>query len=338
MSVGGWTTNMRLRAGQDDRGKWRPDAGHTKQNWRVSLVLARILPKPFQAAHEAIFRRLADQAPAYHPVQYARPTAPHLLEVDLFDVHFGKLAWGRETGEDYDLKIAERIFGEAVEDILSRASGREIDRILLPIGNDFFNIDGISNTTTAGTPQDTDGRYQKIIEAGEMAVIQAVERLRMIAPVKVLYVPGNHDRISVWHLCRTLWARFHRCPEVSVDYEPSPRKYYMYHRTLIGFVHGNEEKLSSLPIIMATEVPALWAAAERREIHIGHWHQSRKTETTPVATHDGVKVRTLQSLSGRDAWHARRGYLGGTRAAEAFLFDSVTGDVTGIEVSLRRTG
>jgi hypothetical protein len=28
----------------------------------------------------------------------------------LTDAHFGKLAWGEETGSDYDLKIAEQMY------------------------------------------------------------------------------------------------------------------------------------------------------------------------------------------------------------------------------------
>lgn len=335
MEIGGWTTNMRLRAGQDADKRWRPDSGHTKQNWRISLKLARILPKSFRAAHEAIFERMKEYAPRYQPIRYVKPTTPHLLEVDLFDVHFGKLAWARETGEDYDLKIAERVFRDAVEEILSRAVGYEVERIILPVGNDFFHIDNPNNQTTNGTPQDQDGRYAKMIEVGELALIWAVEKLREVAPVDVLYVPGNHDRMSSLHAVRTLWAWFHNCPDVTVEMEPKTRKYVHYGKTLIGFTHGNEEKASSLPGIMATEEPHLWAASCYREWHRGHKHSAKRTETTPVETVDGVKIRDLQSLSGKDAWHARKGYGGGKRAAEAFLYCKRTGDTHSFDVSVR---
>jgi hypothetical protein len=42
----------------------------------------------------------------------------YLLEVALMDVHFGMLAWGKETGTDYDIDIAEELFLYAVQDLL----------------------------------------------------------------------------------------------------------------------------------------------------------------------------------------------------------------------------
>lgn len=33
-----------------------------------------------------------------------------------------------------------------------------------------------------------------------------------------------------------------------------------------------------------------------------------------------MTVRIIRSLSGTDAWHFRRGYVGGTRGAEAFIY------------------
>jgi hypothetical protein len=35
------------------------------------------------------------------------------------DVHFGMLAWGKETGTDYDIDIAEDLFLYAVQDLAS---------------------------------------------------------------------------------------------------------------------------------------------------------------------------------------------------------------------------
>ncbi len=32
-----------------------------------------------------------------------------MLEVDITDLHFGRLTWGKESGEDYDVKIAREM-------------------------------------------------------------------------------------------------------------------------------------------------------------------------------------------------------------------------------------
>jgi hypothetical protein len=332
---GGWSTPVKLRRGQDANGRWRADLGHVKQNWRVSLELARILPKPHQEALDAIYERIRQHSPSVPAIHRARPKTPHLLEVDLFDVHFGKLAWRAETGEDYDLKIAERIYRDAVEDLCSYAAGFEIDQIVLPVGQDLLHIDNLNNTTTAGTPQDVDGRLAKIVEVAEMSVIWAAEYLAKIAPLKVIWLPGNHDRLSSYMLVRTLAAWFRNSPGVEVDASPNVRKYHHYGVNLIGYTHGDRERPASLPLIMATEQPKAWSESLYREFHIGHRHISKRVQSTAVDTHDGVAVRTLQSLSGRDAWHHASGYVGGRRAAEAFLMARDKVMTANFQVSLR---
>ena len=294
----------------------------TTQQYRVKVFLRRILSRSLQAATDAVFEKLARHAPKYPtpPKVANHPGEPFLCVLGLFDVHFGKLAWGRETGEDYDLKTAESVFRNAVEDMLAESAGRPVTEFLLPIGNDFYHIDNSRNTTHAGTPQDTDGRYAKVIESGELAVIWAVERLMVLGPVRVVWVPGNHDPTTSYHLARTVAAWFRRCDRVSVDCSPSPRKYHRYGTTLLGMTHGNEERHTSLPALMATERPAEWAAAKCREWLLGHQHRSRQFGTRPVDTHDGVTVRVLPSLAGTDAWHHRKGYVSARHAAEVYWY------------------
>jgi hypothetical protein len=328
---------MRVRRGQDSQGRQLADSPHLKQLWRVKIRVKRVLAKPFQVAHEALFQRMKAFTPEHLPISRPRIKSPYLLEIDLFDVHFGKLAWKRESGQDQDLKIIERLFFDAFEDLLAEISGREIERILIPVGNDFFHIDGVTNQTTSGTPVDTDGRYAKIIEIGQMAMVYLIERAVKIASVEVKHIPGNHDRIASWHLCHYLQAWFRTCADVTIDTEPRPRKFVAYGRHLIGLTHGSEEKTTSLPAILMNEAKDLWAAADYGEWHLGHFHKKKQVETTTIDTHDGIKIRNLHALSAIDSWHYRKGYVGGRRAAEAFLFARDSGNTTNIEVELRRT-
>jgi hypothetical protein len=318
---GGWSTPIKLRQGQDANGRWRPDSGHVKQNWKVHLELARIMPKPYRDASDAIFTRIAEYAPAYPTIRRAKPDNPHLLELDLYDVHFGKLAWKAETGQDYDLRIASDVYRNAVHDLLAHASGFAIDRIVFTIGSDMFHIDSHNSTTTSGTYVDSDGRYSKIIETVEVGTVSVIEELLQVAPVKIIWIPGNHDKIAGQHLARTLAAWFRNCPEVDVDLSPKSRKYFEYGKNLLGYSHGHKEPHRSLPILMATEAPEAWARTTRRAWRIGHFHHSRRTETRSVADHDGVSVQILQSLSGKDAYHFEAGY-GGRQAAEAFVLSA----------------
>lgn len=319
-----WTVAMRVRRGQDPATKlFRPDQSIQTQQHGVRLSLERILPRHLNDATDAVFARLAKHAPKYPPPPKARGGSgePFLGVVGLFDAHFGKLCWGAETGAAYDLRIAERVYANAVEDMLAETAARPVAQWVLPIGNDFYHIDNSRNTTYAGTPQDVDGRYAKVIEAGEMAVVTAIEQLAATAPVRVVWVPGNHDPTTSYHLARTVAAWFRRCDRVAVDYSPSPRKYVAWHRVLLGLTHGNEEKKESLPSLMATEQPDAWAAAKAcREWLVGHDHRARQWVTKATDTYEGTVVRVLRAITGTDSWHHRKGFVGTTPAGEIYWY------------------
>lgn len=306
----------------DPKGKTASEKPTTVPVWWITLKLEAILPRHERDSLEGLFARLEKPRGAA-TVAAPRPVEPGstLCVMDLVDLHFGKLAWSQETGEDYDLKIAERVYLDAVADLLQRSKGHGIGEFLMPLGSDFLHIDNAGGTTTAGTPQDVDGRLAKILETAEMAVVRAVEMMLGRGDVTVRWVPGNHDRLLSYCLARTIAAYFRNRSGITVDVAPTHRKYHRFGRTLIGLTHGNEEKHANLPIIMATERPTDWAETTCREWHVGHEHRSRKLEHLSTDTHGGVPVRVLRSLSAVDAWHHRKGFVGTTRSAEAYLYD-----------------
>jgi len=287
--------------------------------WQVKVWLRRRLPKVLTDAFEILEKRLAGWAPKKYAVPAKSPADAIMVEVSLSDVHFGKLCWAEETGTSFDLKIARRIYENAVREILGLVRSQRIDKFLLPLGNDFFHFDNMMGATTAGTVVDSDGRYPKVIAAGTEAVIWAVDLMASIAPVEVMWVPGNHDYLASLHLCRELKAWYRGAKHVDVDVRPSPRKYFLYGQVLLGFTHGDSEKHSQLPSIMATEVREDWGATSHHEIHLGHRHLVQKRDFVSVDTHEGTVVRILPSLSGIDGWHHKHGYIG-RRAAEAYLW------------------
>lgn len=317
-------TNAKGESRQTEVLAWNPSASAQTQQYRVKLYLKRIVKKAIKEALDAVYERMKAHAPAYPKAdKAARPTGEGFLAVlGLVDAHLGKLCWAPETGDNYDLRIAEGVYRNAVDDLMAEAGGRAITQWVLPLGNDFYHFDNARNTTFSGTPQDVDGRYAKVIEAGMMAVVWAVERLIQVAPVSLIWCPGNHDPTTSYHLSREVAAWFRRSDRVAVDYGPSPRKYFRWNSTLLGFTHGNEEKTESLPNLMATERPDDWAATKTgtREWLIGHMHRSRQWVTKPVDTFEGTTVRVLTSLAGTDAWHHRRGYISTKHSAEVLFY------------------
>ena len=91
------------------------------------------------------------------------------------------------------------------------------------------------------------------------------------------------------------------------------------------FTHGNEEKITQLPLIMAQEEPQLWAKATFREVHIGHFHSKKVYSRIDVDENVGVRTRILPSLTTADFWHYSKGYVGNIRSSEAFVWDKKHG-------------
>jgi hypothetical protein len=266
-------------------------------------------------------------SPKVPKINYPSHISPYLLELNIFDLHLGKIAWEPETNSSYNLDIAIELFNNSIDEFIRDTSNYPIGKILLPIGNDFFNSDRSYpfNSTTKGTPQEEDARWQHTFRTGRKLLVDNIIKLSQIAPVDVLMVPGNHDFERNFYLGDSLEGWFNNNPNVNIDNSPNPRKYYKYNNILLGFTHGDGEKVTDLPLIMAQENPTSWGDTRFREFHLGHIHHKKEIKYQSTAEYQGVKIRYMSSLSGNDAWHHKKGYIGATRSAEAYLWDSNKG-------------
>lgn len=256
--------------------------------------------------------------PTYRETRLA---SGNLLELNVPDLHAGKLAWSKETGYgNYDTEIALALFETAVVALLARSAHITFDRILFVVGNDLQHADTIGGTTTSGTQLDTDSRYHKVfVKIRERLVRIIRERLLPIAPVTVLGCPGNHDKTTAWHMVDSLQQRFFDNPDVEVMNDPTEFKVYQWGEVMLMFAHGNTGKKPDYPLTMATRYKEIWGSTTYREAHTGHIHQ------TMVQEFHGVRVRTLPALCEPDAWHAANNFVGNLRTAEAYAWNNQTG-------------
>lgn len=310
----------------------RPKTGFSVQPlFQVKAWLVKRKPTIRDAAFERLLEQMRSArkkagAPRRMPAIKAPRKSDCTVECSLYDAHFGLLAWGAETGESYDLKIATARYAGAVADLAQKIAPFKPGKILLPLGNDFFHINNPEGYTPASHHHlDVDGRLGKVFAAGVDAVLNATKILTEIAPVEFIWVPGNHDPETSFFLCKVIEAYFHQSPRVSVDIGPSPRKYRHFGCNLIGFTHGNEERHADLPTIMAGEMKSAWAQSTCYEWHTGHFHKRKETRYLAADTFGAVVVRTIPSIAGTDAWHFRKGYVKGNRVAEAFVFSHTDG-------------
>jgi hypothetical protein len=66
-----------------------------------------------------------------------------MAEVNIADLHLGKLCWSGNTGGNYDHKIARENFRDIIARICHELSGKSLEYILFVWSNDYFNSDTI---------------------------------------------------------------------------------------------------------------------------------------------------------------------------------------------------
>ena len=302
---------------------WNKEIGEGK--YRVSAFIKVItLDSSNELQKETILKELFQYSPVVPKIKHEH--GKYALEISIPDAHFGKMAWDKESGESYDLEIAEERYTNAINYILSMVDHKTIDEIIFPIGNDMINIDSRNNETFAGTRQDSDSRFFKIIQTVKAILVKTINQLKEIAPVKVIVVSGNHDPESMFMLGEIMDAYYHNDKNVEVNNSPKLRKYYQYGSCGFQYTHGNEEKHESLGLIFATEESKLWADTKYRFCKLGHFHKNKKLNYVSIDEHQGFQVQILPSLSGSDAWHFSKGY-NSMKQAKGFLYDKHQGEI-----------
>ena len=317
-----------------DTDVWRVDR-YVVNQWgkgdmmQVKVWLKRHVPQPVTDALEM----LVERSQLYVPWHEERnPTNAlgrgHLLVMSLVDQHFGKLAHGEETGEDYDLVIAEELYVGAAKRTMYKASHYPIERVVLPVGNDLFHFDTGRGRTGNDTQMDFDSRPTKVFVAGCMATVKAIDHIvHSGANVDIMYIPGNHDPTWSHHLCVFLHGWYRNDERVSVDFSACPDKMIQFGTNLIYLTHGDvsQKNMAKIPLYVAMTHPQEWAAATTREIHMGHFHHEREMAFIPTAEETGVVMRILPSLCATDQWHFVKGFKGNRRLTLSFLYGKETG-------------
>lgn len=260
-------------------------------------------------------------APSYKSIDRSVVLDGHLLVIDPADVHIGKLSTAFETGEEYNSEIAVKRVRDGVNGIISKASGFNIDNIVLVIGNDILHVDTPKRTTTSGTPQDTDGMWYDNFLKAKSIYVEVIEMLLTVADVHVMYNPSNHDYTNGFFLADVIKTWFKDCNNVTFDTSISHRKYYTYHNNLIGTTHGDGAKFQDLPLLMAQEASKDWSTTKHRYVYTHHVHHKNAKDFI------GVTVESLRSPSGTDSWHHRNGYQHNPKAVEGYIHHPIHGQI-----------
>lgn len=281
------------------RGQWVKSAADPDNKLAQLMEAIQTLAEPLRGLHEAT------PAPE-HERRYLDYAAADLLNVvPIGDPHFGMFAWAAETGDNFDLKIAERDLIGAVDHLMQLAP--PADECLIINAGDFFHADNSSNQTARSHHAlDVDGRWAKVLGVGISAMRRCVDRaLEHHKRVTVICEIGNHDDHSAQMLAICLASYYEREPRVTVDTSPAKYHWYRFGANLIGTTHGDTIKHDKLGQIMATDRPRDWGETQHRRWYVGHVHHDSVKEVP------GCTIETLRTLAARDAWHAAAGYRSG---------------------------
>jgi hypothetical protein len=288
-----------------------PDGGFNTVFWRID-----------EAEQADFMDRLRD---AFEGMQPAEPVqAPEVVHGDLLtvyplmDVHFGMLAWGKETGaDDYDMPHATNDMRHAFAKIAA-LTPPSAEAVLI-VGGDFFHADdNRAETPTSKHKLDVDSRQFRVLDAGVALIAEVVERLLgKHGRVTIRVLRGNHDEHAHMVLTFALAERYRAEPRIEV--EKTPRDLFMrqWGRTLIAAHHGDRAKPERLTLYLSDVCP-FWSATRHRYCLTGHIHHDSAKDVGPL------RWESLRAFAPPDAYAAGMGFAS-RRALQALTFHNVDG-------------
>ena len=279
-----------------DTTQWKLSSYWNKQmgdHWRVSAMVTKLKDNEVDDVAELLKN--------FKPKKYKevkRLETPGKTKtagvLSLQDIHFGKE--GNET--------IDKDFEETIKDLIERATNsHHLEKLYYVIGGDLINMDTWSGTTTSGTPLDK----------------QFCDKLQ------VVYIPGNHDRLSSFHLAHGLSKCFDN-KNIMWDVVYLERKVYVYEDNFFAFEHGDVNTKNSL-LIYSMEYPKQWGKTLHRTLYTGHYHHKKKIQYITEHENTGFMLKILPSLSRTDYYHYHNKFVGSRRSGVLSLHSPTKGEI-----------
>lgn len=252
---------------------------------------------------EAAIAAMSEDIPRLRPVSSATAGNENLCNLfTITDYHVGMLAWGVETGADWDLEIAERTLVGAFSHLIANSPKAKV-AVVNQLG-DYLHFDGLEAVTPTNRHLlDADSRFRKVVEVAVRLLRRVVDMaLATHDEVILIVAEGNHDLASSVWLQTMFTALYEKESRVKVNQSALPYYVHQHGKVMLGFHHGHMKKNEGLPLHFAASYPTIWGTTTKRFIHVGHRHHVEEKE------HAGVKVVQHSTLAAKDAYAARGGW------------------------------
>jgi hypothetical protein len=308
-----------------DTSKWKLSQYWNKEKsdrWEISALVSK-KPEAEQIQHtflELLENYDLPSLPA--PESYflnATATEKVCGVFSLQDLHFGK------TGNE-DMGA---IMNDAVKYLVDKAHKNYfLEKIVLVIGPDTLNMDTFGGTTTKGTPvENSESATDTYLKAFD-AICQAVTTLSHFSQnVEVVFIPGNHDRLSSFHLLHAVKQVFREWSTVQFNIEYAERKVLKYGENMLCFEHGDVSAKNN-PLVFAVEFAEQWGTCAHRMLYTGHYHGRKTKEFVTENEEHGFVTRIIPALTSSDYYHYHNKYVGNKRSAIMHLHDVNKGLIT----------
>lgn len=279
-----------------------------KGGQKVVMYQSKITVKPKsilifspQTVEEYLNNKKFNHMPPHEAFPYT--DSDEHLEIDYTDAHVGLLSWRFETGADFDLKIAREMFLQSVGDVYRRCKDRQFKSLKFVTLGDIVHVDNSNQTTTNGTFQQVDGRNAKIYNYASDMLIEAMETFKALnTNVEYVYLPGNHDRDTGYHLAHGLSLAYRENSWITFDIAPNPLKIKNYgDLNVVGYCHGDMPK-NNMASWLTKQFRKATAEAKFVEVHRGHIHTKSEYEL------EGYRIISLNSLCESSYWEHQQGY------------------------------
>lgn len=293
------------------------DSGEIKGQWVKSLID----PEQQKQIYESAIAAFAESIPKAEKVKKPTGTDADLMNLYVItDYHLGMLAWGEETGADWDIKIAEDLLVNWFLCALNRSPRAKIG-VLGQIG-DLLHYDGMEAVTPASKHiLDADSRFQKVVRVAIRAFRRVVqEMLKRHEQVHIIHAEGNHDPASSIWLRELFAALYENEPRVTVDLSPDPYYCYEFGKTAVFLHHGHKRKPQAIDDVFVAKFREVFGRVQHCYAHMGHLHHDLEIETNLM------KVFQHQTLAAPDAYASRGGYVS-ERSAKSITYHREFGEI-----------
>ena len=278
------------------------DDGLIRGQWVKTRRVAEVTGFDFL---DAVTRYVKAHVPA-QPVIHRIPEAFDQDALNAFvwgDPHIGLLSHARETGQNFDLKIACADLRRSADLLVARAP-KAGHAMFVEVGDLWHAQDDSQRTPRGQNKLDVDGRKSKILDEGLATVTYMIDRLLASHdPGPVVLVPGTHDTDLVIFTRVFLSAVYRNEPRIRILDNASPWIYHTFGQNLFQFNHGDKRvKPQELGEIMLTDRPHDAGACRHRVAMTGHVHHKN------VAEFRWGRWESFNSLCAQDFWHHAEGY------------------------------